>query len=279
MALTALRLADGGDMPRLGLGTWRMGESRNQRDHEIDGLRLGLDLGMKLIDTAEMYGDGAAEEIVAEAIRGRRDEVFIVSKFYPYHAERASLVRACEASLKRLRTETIDMYLLHWRGSVPFADMVETLQSLVAAGKIRRWGVSNLDVDDLEELVAVPDGGNVAVNQVLYSLSQRGIEYDLASWCAKRRVPVMAYSPLDQGAIASSRPLAAIAKRLHAEPAQVALAWVLRDPNTIAIPKATRPAHVRANRAAADLVLDASALAALDGVFPPPRRKKPLAMA
>jgi diketogulonate reductase-like aldo/keto reductase len=266
-------------MPRFGLGTWRMGESAASRADELAALRLGLDLGAKLIDTAEMYGDGGAEEIVGEAIRGRRDEVFVVSKFYPHHADRKSLPRACDASLARLGIEAIDLYLLHWMGSVPLAETVEALEKLVAAGKIRRWGVSNLDLDDMERLVSVKDGDHVASNQVLYSLTQRGIEYDLAPWCAKRRIPVMAYSPLDQGAIASRRALASVARSLSMDPAQVALAWVLRDPNVVAIPKATRPEHVRANVAAATMKLDGASLAALDKAFPPPRRKTPLAMA
>jgi diketogulonate reductase-like aldo/keto reductase len=265
-------------MPRLGLGTWRMGESAAMRSREVAALRLGLDLGVNLIDTAEMYGSGVAEEIVGEAIRGRRDEVFVVSKFYPHHASRAALARACEGSLERLGIECMDLYLLHWRGSVPFAQTLEALERLVAQGKTRRWGVSNLDVDDLEELVALKGGERVASNQVLYSLTQRGIEYDLLPWCENRRVPVMAYSPLDQGAIASNRGLREVARRLGVEPAQAALAWVMRNPNVVAIPKATRPEHVRANRAAADLELDRESLDALDKAFPPPRRKTPLAM-
>ena len=273
------RFADGGTMPRLGLGTWRMGERATARADELAALRLGLDLGVDLIDTAEMYGEGGAEEVVGEAIRGRRDEIFVVSKFYPHHARRAPLRRACEGSLKRLGIDCLDLYLLHWRGSVGFEETVETLERLVKDGKIRRWGVSNLDVDDLDELQAVPGGARLASNQVLYSLTQRGIEFDLLPWCRQRQVAVMAYSPLDQGAIAASRPLRAIAEGLGVEPARVALAWVLRDPSIVVIPKATRPEHVRVNRAAADLALDAATLAALDKAFPAPRRKTPLAMA
>ncbi len=279
MALDAIRLFDGAMLPRLGLGTWRMGESRARRADEIAALRLGLDLGVTLIDTAEMYGAGEAEEIVAEAIRGRRREVFVVTKFYPHHASRAALERACEGSLKRLDIDAIDLYLLHWRGDVPFAETVATLERLAAAGKIRRWGVSNLDVADLEDLATIDRGGRVAANQVLYSLTQRGIEFDLLPWCAKRHVPVMAYSPLDQGAIASNAKLRAIARRRELAPAQLALAWVLRDPNIVAIPKATRLEHVRANHAAAAVTLDAATLAELDAAFPAPRRKTPLAMA
>ena len=275
----AFRLDDGTPMPRLGLGTWRMGERPAARSDELAALRLGLDLGMNLVDTAEMYGEGGAEEIVGEAIRGRRDEVFVVSKFYPHHAARTPLRAACEASLKRLAIECLDLYLLHWRGSVPFEETVATLERLVKDGKIRRWGVSNLDVDDLEELEGVRDGKRVASNQVLYSVTQRGIEFDLLPWCRARRVPVMAYSPLDQGAIGSNRALAALAARLGVDAARLALAWVLRDPGVVAIPKATRRAHVEANRAAAQLVLDAETLAAIDKALPPPRRKTPLAMA
>jgi diketogulonate reductase-like aldo/keto reductase len=279
MTLASFRFRDGSTMPRYGLGTWRMGESAATRANELAALRLGLDLGTTLIDTAEMYGSGGAEEIVGEAIRGRRDEVFVVTKFYPHHAARGPLERACEGSLARLGIDTIDLYLLHWRGSVPFDETVETLERLAADGKIRRWGVSNLDVDDMEELASVSGGGEVAANQVLYSLTNRGIEFDLLPWCAKRAIPVMAYSPLDQGAIASHSALRKVASKLAVDPAQVALAWVLRDPALVAIPKATRLEHVRANRAAADLALDAAALAALDAAFPPPRRKTPLAMA
>ena len=279
MKLAPFALRDGTAMPRYGLGTWRMGENAGARADELAALRLGLDLGATLIDTAEMYGSGGAEEIVGEAIRGRRDEVFVVTKFYPHHAARAPLERACEGSLARLGIETIDLYLLHWRGSVPFEETVATLERLVSGGKIRRWGVSNLDVDDMEELASVDGGGEVAANQVLYSLTHRGIEFDLLPWCTKRAIPVMAYSPLDQGAIASNAALRKIAARLAVDPAQAALAWVLRDPAIVAIPKATRLEHVRANRAAADLALDAAAIAALDAAFPPPRRKVPLAMA
>jgi len=278
MGLDIFRLADGTAVPRLGLGTWRMGESASGQKDEVAALQLGLDLGMTLIDTAEMYGEGGAEKVVAEAIRGRRDEVFVVSKFYPYHAARQQLVRACEGSLARLRVEAIDLYLLHWRGSVPFAETVETLESLVEGGKIRRWGVSNLDVPELEEIAALDGGAGLVTDQVLYNLAQRGVEFDLLPWCAGRGIPVMAYSPLDQGDLAEAARLRAIAQRAGVSGAQLALAWVLRDPNVIAIPKATRLEHVRANRAAADVLLDAALLEELDKVFPPPRRKRPLQM-
>lgn len=266
------------EMPRLGMGTWHMGEKPALRVREAAALRLGLDLGMNLVDTAEMYGEGGAESVVGEAIRGRRDGVFIVSKFYPHHASRPKLTAACDASLRQLGVERMDLYLLHWRGTVPLEETVATLEDLVAAGKIARWGVSNFDVADLEELAAVPGGANVAANQVLYNLARRGVEFDLLPWCARHGVRVMAYSPLDEGGLVRHPALGAVAKRLGATPAQVAVAWALRDPGLVAIPKASSGEHVRENRAARDIVLDADALQALDRAFPPPRRKRPLEM-
>ncbi|HET6265033.1 MAG TPA: aldo/keto reductase, partial [Usitatibacter sp.] len=206
-------LRDGGAMPRLGMGTWHMGERVGSRAAEVAALRLGLDLGMTLIDTAEMYGEGGAESVVGEAIGGRRDEVFVVSKFYPHHASRMKLRAACDASLRQLGIDALDLYLLHWRGSVPLAETVATLEDLVRAGKIRRWGVSNFDVADMEELAAVPGGGNVAANQVLYNLARRGAEFDLLPWCAGRGVAVMAYSPLDEGRLVRHPALDAVARR------------------------------------------------------------------
>jgi diketogulonate reductase-like aldo/keto reductase len=266
------------DLPRLGMGTWHMGESRSERAAEVAALRLGLDLGIQLIDTAEMYADGGAEEVVGEAIRGRRGEVFLASKFYPHNASRRKLHAACDASLGRLGTDRLDLYLYHWRGSVPLAQTVAALEELVESGKIRRWGVSNFDVGDMEELAAIPRGDRVAVNQVLYNLARRGIEFDLLPWCRERGVRVMAYSPLDEGPLARHPALIPIAKRLGVTAAQVALAWAIRNPGVCAIPKASRPEHVRANRAAADLVLDASALRSFDAALPPPRKKVPLAV-
>jgi diketogulonate reductase-like aldo/keto reductase len=266
------------EMPRLGMGTWHMGERTSNRAKEVAALRLGLDLGMTLIDTAEMYGEGGAESIVGEAIRGRRDRVFVVSKFYPHHASRQKLRAACDASLRQLDTDFMDLYMLHWRGPVPLEETVATLEELVAAGKIRRWGVSNFDVDDMEELLAVPDGDRVAANQVLYNLARRGVEFDLLPWCARHDVRVMAYSPLDEGRLGRHPALDAVAKRLGVTPGQVAIAWLLRDPRSVAIPKASSPEHVRANRSAADLALDDDSLQALDRAFPPPRRKRPLEM-
>jgi diketogulonate reductase-like aldo/keto reductase len=271
-------LRDGGAMPRLGMGTWHMGERVGSRAAEVAALRLGLDLGMTLIDTAEMYGEGGAESVVGEAIGGRRGEVFVVSKFYPHHASRMKLRAACDASLRQLGIDALDLYLLHWRGSVPLAETVATLEDLVRAGKIRRWGVSNFDVADMEELAAVPGGGNVAANQVLYNLARRGIEYDLLPWCAERNIPIMAYSPLDEGRLIRHPALSSVARRLKVDPGQVALAWLLRNPRVIAIPKASTQDHVRANRAAADILLDVETLAELEKAFPPPRRKHPLEM-
>jgi diketogulonate reductase-like aldo/keto reductase len=274
--MATVRFPDGVSVPALGQGTWRMGE-RGDRRAEAAALRLGLDLGMTLIDTAEMYGEGGAEEVVAEAIAGRRDEVFLVSKVYPHNASRTKLPRALEASLRRLKVETLDLYLLHWRGAVPLAETVEAMEKARAAGKIRRWGVSNLDVDDLEEL-----GGalkDCATDQVLWNLEARGVEYDLLPFCARHRMPVMAYSPIGQGgALLRHRALAAIAARHGATPAQVALAFVLAKPGVIAIPKASDPKHVRENAKAAALTLTPEDMKALDAAFPPPKRKRPLAM-
>lgn len=265
-------------LPRLGSGTWHMGEGAGRRAAEVAALRLGMDLGATLIDTAEMYAEGGAEKIVGEAIRGRRSEAFVVSKFYPHHAGRKRLVAACDATLVRLGIEQLDCYLYHWRGSVPLAETVAALGELVAAGKIASWGVSNFDVGDLEELVAIPGGEQVAANQVLYNLARRGAEFDLLPWCEERGIAVMAYSPLDEGRLSGHSALASVALRLGASPAQVALAWVLRAGNVAAIPKAARLEHVRANREAADLVLDSAAQAELDRAFPPPQRKRALEM-
>ena len=261
-------------MNRLGMGTWHMGESRARRADEVRALQLGLDLGLDLIDTAEMYGEGGAEEVVGEAIRGRRDAAYIVSKFYPHHASRREVPRACEGSLRRLGIDRLDMYLLHWRGSVPFAETVEALERLVAEGKVARWGVSNLDLDDLQELVAA-GGGAVACDQVLYHLGARGIEFDLLPWCVQRGVEVMAYCPLDQGKLPRHPVVAAQARRLGIEPGQLAIAWLLAR-GVVVIPKASREAHVRANAACREIRIDDAAVAALEAAFPPPRRREPL---
>jgi len=276
--LRTTRLPSGAAMPVLGLGTWRMGEKKTARRAEADALRLGLDLGMTLIDTAEMYGEGGAEEVVGDAIADRRDAVFLVSKLYPQNATRDGTIKACERSLKRLRTDRIDLYLLHWRGGASLPTVVEAFGRLVDAGKIRHWGVSNFDESDMTGLAALPGGKQVAANQVLYNLKRRAIEFDLLPWCRKRQVPIMAYSPVDQGGLIAHAVLAAIGKRHGATAAQIAIAWLLRQEGVVVIPKAGTPQHVRENRAAADLALDAEDLAAIDEAFPPPQGAKPLEM-
>jgi diketogulonate reductase-like aldo/keto reductase len=273
-----LRLPSGNAVPVLGLGTWGMGEARTRGTDMVAALALGLDLGMSLIDTAEMYGDGGAEEVVGQAIAGRREAVFLVSKVLPDNATRKGTVAACERSLKRLATDRLDLYLLHWRGRVPLAETLEAFQALQRAGKIRQWGVSNFDADDMEELWRLAGGGEAQTNQVLYNLGRRGIEWDLLPELRQRRLPVMAYSPLEQGRLLSKRTLAAVAERHRVTPAQVAIAWLLHQDSVIVIPKAGRPDHVRENRAALDLELSAADLAELDAAFPPPKRKQALAM-
>ena len=278
MPTPTVSLPSGRSVPVIGQGTWMMGERRERLAGEVAALRLGIELGMTLIDTAEMYASGGAEKVVAEAIAGHRDEIFLVSKVLPSNAARAATIRACEASLKRLGTDRIDLYLLHWRGGVPLAETVDAFETLKADGKIGGWGVSNFDVDDMDELDRLPAGGAVETNQVLYNLSTRGIEFDLLPQARARGLPVMAYSPVAQGELGDDRRLAAIAQRHGATPAQIALAFVLARPGVIAIPKASQERHVRDNRAAADLRLTATDLADLDAAFPPPRRKVPLAM-
>jgi len=275
--MKTIPLPDGTTVPALGQGTWMMAEDVDQRADEIAALRTGLDLGMTLIDTAEMYADGAAEVLVGEAIAGRRDEVFLVGKAYPHHASATRLPQACEASLGRLGTDRIDLYLLHWRGSVPLGETVEAMQRLVEAGKILRWGVSNLDIDDMAELVAA-GGAACATDQILYNLMRRGPEHDLLPWLVERSMPVMAYSPVEQGRLIGHAGLRDMAGERGATAAQIALAWLLAQDDVIAIPKAGRAAHVRDNRAAADLVLDAADLAWLDRLFPRPGTREPLAM-
>jgi len=272
------KLPSGEPVPTLGQGTWNMGEDRRRRRAEIAALNLGLDLGMRLIDTAEMYADGGAEKIVGAAIAGRRDEVFLVSKVLPEHATRRGTIAACERSLKRLDTDRIDLYLLHWREQeVELAEVLEAFTALVRAGNIRHWGVSNFDVEDMQELLRLPGGKAVAADQVMYNLNRRGIEHDLLPWCRRRRIPVMAYSPLDEGRLVRSLDLKRIAQQLGATPSQVALAWLLRQNNVIAIPKSASEAHVRENFAALDLRLGKQDLAALDRAFARPKRKLPLA--
>ena len=269
---------DGTSVPALGLGTWKMGEHPKRAAEEAAALSVGLDLGMTLVDTAEMYGDGGAEEVVAKAIATRRDRVFVVSKVYPHNAGRKSAITACERSLRRLATDRLDLYLLHWRGRIPLGETVEAFERLRAAGKIVRWGVSNFDTSDMRELVALPEGRHCATNQVLYHLAERGIEWELLPWLRERRVPVMAYSPLGQGGLLRKPKLATIARELGATPAQVALRWLLHAPGVIAIPESADPDHVRANRGAPSVPLTAATLREIDAAFPAPVKPTPLAM-
>ena len=276
--MKTVRLPSGRSVPTLGQGTWGLGEDRAKRQAEIAALRLGLELGMTLIDTAEMYGEGAAEKLIAEALKGRRAEVFLVSKVYPYNATRGGAVEACERSLRRLKTEYLDLYLLHWRGSVPLAETLEAFHSLKQMGKILDYGVSNFDLADMEEALALPGGAEIATDQVLYNLLRRGIEWDLLPWCRTRGLPIMAYSPIEQGSLLTDAQLKLIAARHDATPAQVALAWLLRQDGLIVIPKAAKVAHVRENHAALELRLTDEDLEELDRAFPPPRQKVPLEM-
>ncbi|ACM26972.1 aldo/keto reductase [Agrobacterium sp. SHOUNA12C] len=271
-------LPSGITVPALGQGTWNMGENTARAKDEIASLKTGLDLGMTLLDTAEMYANGGSEEIVGRAIEGRRDEVFLVSKVYPHNASRKGTIEACERSLKRMNTDRIDLYLLHWRGEYPLAETVAAFESLKATGKIGAWGVSNFDVDDMEELFAVPDGGNVAANQVLYNLVRRGVEYDVLPWCQERNIPIMAYSPIEQGRLLHHPDLIHIAKTYQATPAQVALAFLLERDGVIAIPKSSNTQRVAENRDAVSLDISDEDWATLDAAFPPPSRKKPLEM-
>jgi diketogulonate reductase-like aldo/keto reductase len=271
-------LPDGESVPAFGLGTWHMGEDRRRAADEEAALKLGIELGMTLIDTAEMYGNGTAEEIVARAANGVRDRLFIVSKVLPHNASRNGVVEACERSLKRLKTDHIDLYLLHWRGSVPFAETLAGFAQLKRDGKIRHHGVSNFNTDDMQEWVGMAGGETVASNQILYNLGRRGPQYELIPWCRERAISIMAYTPLDQGRILGNRALQEVAARHGASAAQVALAWLLRQDGMIVIPKATTLEHVRDNRGALDLALDAGDLAALDRAFPPPRGRTALGM-
>lgn len=275
--MMTISLSDGTPVPVLGQGTWKMGEGDRPAKEEVAALRLGIDLGMTLIDTAEMYGDGRSEEVVGQAIAGQRERVFLVTKVYPQNASRKGLPAACERSLRRLGTDVIDLYLLHWRGSVPLAETVAAFEGLREAGRIRAWGVSNFDVDDLEELGE--SAGACATDQILYNPEYRGPEFDLLPWCRERRLPVMAYSPVGQGGSLLRHPVIMdIARRHNATPAQICLAWVLRKKGVVAIPKAGDEAHVRANAAALKVRLDVEDLRAIDDAFPPPTTKRPLAL-
>ena len=274
----SLRFPGGETIPVLGQGTWQMADSRARHAEEIHALQAGVDLGMTLIDTAEMYGSGAAEELVGEALADRRDGIFLVSKVLPENASRQGTIKACERSLKRLRTDRLDLYLLHWRGSVPLAETVEAFEALKKKGSIRHWGVSNFDVDDMEDLVALAEGKGVATNQVLYNLGRRGIERDLIPWSEKFGLPIMAYSPVDQGRLLRHPALVEMGQRLNATPAQLALAWLLHQRGICSIPKAGSVQHVKENHVALALCLTANDLAAFEAAFPPPKRKIPLEM-
>jgi diketogulonate reductase-like aldo/keto reductase len=271
-------LPSGERVPAYGQGTWHMGEDASRRTQELATLRLGLDLGATLIDTAEMYGEGAAEELIGEAIAGRRDEAFLVSKVYPFNATRQGAVEACERSLRRLRTDRIDLYLLHWRGHVPLAETMEAFMALRQAGKIRHYGVSNLDTADMQALWSTPGGQAVQTDQVLYNLTRRGIEWALLPWLRERRIPVMAYSPIEQGRLLRKPAFIEFARRHGMTPAQAALAWLLTRDDVVVIPKTSRPERLRENLAALELKLTAAQLAELDRIFPPPDHPQPLEM-
>jgi diketogulonate reductase-like aldo/keto reductase len=278
--MKTVSLPDGKKVPALGQGTWRMGENERAHNDEVAALKLGIELGMTLIDTAEMYGDGRAETVVADAIAGQRDKIFIVTKAYPHNATRERLPQACERSLKRLRVDVVDLYLLHWREKrTPLGETVEAFGKLRAQGKIRYWGVSNFDLSDMKELVAIKNGGNCATNQVLYNLENRGVEFALLPWQTEHKVPVMAYSPVGHGRrLLENGMLKKIAARNGATPAQVALAYLLRQPSIIAIPKASNPTHVRDNARSIDVQLMEQDLQDLDREFPPPKSKQPLGL-
>ena len=272
-------LPGGEAVPALGQGTWHMGENRRRAAEEAASLRLGIELGLTLIDTAEMYGQGGAEEVVAEATKGGRENLFIVSKVYPHNASRAGVAAACERSLKRLRTDHIDLYLLHWRGAIPLAETLAGFRQLQSDGKIRHYGVSNFDRRDLEEWAALDNGGTIAANQILYNLARRGPEWEVIPWCRQRQVAIMAYTPLDQGGnMLRHHALIEIARRHRATQAQIALAWLLRRDGTIVIPKASRAEHVRDNCGALDIELSEDDLAGIDRAFPPPKERTRLGM-
>ena len=267
---------NGSIVPALGQGTWGMGEGISPEDIEADSLRAGLDLGLKLIDTAEMYGNGGSERVVGKALVGRRDDAFVVSKVLPSHASRKGTIEACERSLKNLKIEQIDLYLLHWQSSVPLSETVEALEKLVTQGKIGAWGVSNFDTALMENLAQIAPKGHIATNQILYNLSRRGPEFDLIPWCENHNIPVMAYAPIEQGRIMKNHDLLDLARKLNVAPSVLALAWVIRNPLMIAIPKTSSIKHLRENTKALDLTLDQDVLRALDKIFLPPTRKQPL---
>jgi diketogulonate reductase-like aldo/keto reductase len=276
--IATVSLPDGEHIPKLGQGTWEMGEQPARRAAEIAAIRAGVELGMTLVDTAEMYGDGATESLLGEALGGLRERVFLVSKVYPHNASRRGVQTACEKSLKRLKTDHLDLYLLHWRGSVPLEETVAGFEALRQAGKIRHWGVSNFDTDDMDELMTVPGGDACATNQILYNVARRGPEYDLLPWLAAHDMPALAYSPVDHARLPKRSALDDIADARGVSVFQVALAWVLQQPGVFAIPKAGSVEHVRDNQRALELRLDAGERAAIDAYFKPPRSKRPLEM-
>ena len=267
---------NGSIVPALGQGTWGMGEGISPEDIEADSLRAGLDLGLKLIDTAEMYGNGGSERVVGKALAGRRDDAFVVSKVLPSHASRKGTIEACERSLKNLKIEKIDLYLLHWQSSVPLSETVEALEKLVTQGKIGAWGVSNFDTALMQNLAEIAKKGHIATNQILYNLSRRGPEFDLIPWCENHNIPVMAYAPIEQGRMMKNRDLMNLAGKLNVAPSVLALAWVIRNPLMIAIPKTSSIKHLRENAKALAITLDHEVLQALDEIFLPPTRKQPL---
>jgi diketogulonate reductase-like aldo/keto reductase len=277
-SLPTVTLPGGETVPALGQGTWNLGDSRATRREEIATIRLGLDVGLTLVDTAEMYGDGRAEELVGEALQGRRNEAFVVTKVYPHNASREGTAAACERSLRRLRTDRIDLYLLHWRGTIPLAETVEGFEALRRAGKIRHWGVSNLDLADMQELWAIAGGRHAAANQLLYNLAHRGIEWDLMPWLHRHHVAVMAYSPIDQARLLRHRKLGVMAERVGRTPAQLALAWLLSRPGVIAIPKTSHRDRMRENAAVLSRPLTKAEAEELDRLFAPPSGPAPLAM-
>ena len=276
--MPVVRLADGTTVAALGLGTWRMGQTARRRAQEIAALRAGIDAGMTLVDTAEMYGDGGAEDVLGEAIDGRRDDVFVVSKVYPHNGDARRAIAACERSLRRLRTDRLDLYLLHWRGRIPLAETVAAFERLRRDGKIVRWGVSNFDIADVDELLALPDGANCAVNQVLYHVAERGIEWSLLPLCRRHSIRVMAYSPVAEGRLLHDAAVLRIARAAGITPAQLALAWLLRHDDVISIPQTSSVAHVLDNRAATAVSLSPTTLAEIDAAFPPPKGASRLAV-
>ncbi|MDQ0207663.1 aldo/keto reductase [Alkalicoccobacillus murimartini] len=276
-----VKLKDGTELPSIGQGTWLMGEDNSRRQDEIRALQLGLDLGLKVIDTAEMYGEGLSEQLVGEAIKGRRDEAFLVSKVYPHHAGYPAIIESCENSLKRLGTDTLDLYLLHWRGGVPLSETVEGMEKLKTEGKIKRWGISNFDTSDMDELWSIPDGQNAQTNQVLYHLGSRGIEFDLMPWQKEKRVPITAYSPIAHGGrereqLLENNVLKEVAADYGVTPLQLALAWTIRSGDVLSIPKAVQEQHVRQNAEALTIELSQEVLIKLDAAFSPPTSKRPL---